>query len=331
VFDDPALAVCDERPWIEAVAQRAGLPVHTLTADDAWPLAASGCLGRVGEPPANPYRALKQRLYAAAREQGVSVLLAGAGGDLLWTGGRRGWLADLLAEGRLGTAGAEVAAALVTRRFGGLRAAAAGLLPPRRRNAERPWLRPETAGRVAAGDAAPITSTADWRRRNLTGAVAARGFSGEAAWARRAGIELRDPFRDRRVVELALAAPAHLLHRRGEDKVLLRRALADLLPETVLRRRGSAPLGPLFRRGVAERERSRVETLLSRGELWRRHVDESWMQRALDELSRGALRGAAAVALWRAVAVEHWLLVRDTGRAAPPRPADALLGAGGGR
>lgn len=330
VFDAPELAACDERRWIADVVRRGGLEARRVVADDAVPLAgATAELTLPDRPPGNPYRPLKQRLYAAAREAGVGVVLTGACGDLLWTGGRRGAAASLLAAGRPLAAAGELSTAAAERRWGDLLQAAAGLAPvlPRRRRRARPWLRPEVARRL---DDAPATGDVTARRAAaLTGLRAARGVSGETAWAAREGVEVRDPYRDRRMVELALALPARLLHRRGEDKVLLRRALADLLPPSVARRRGSAPLLPLFLRGVCGVERGRARRLLERGERWRRYVREEWLDATLKELSAGPIdrrpRGAAAVAVWRCLAAELWEeLNSGMGQRASSRSFEAL-------
>lgn len=51
-----------------------------------------------------------------------------------------------------------------------------------------------------------------------------------------ASLEARVPFLDHRLVEFALGLPAELKLSRGETKVILRRAVRDLLPEDVLRK-----------------------------------------------------------------------------------------------
>src|SRR5207244_9153817 len=50
-------------------------------------------------------------------------------------------------------------------------------------------------------------------------------------------LEARVPLLDHRLVELAFSLPGHELIRRGETKSVLRRALRDLLPAEVLKRR----------------------------------------------------------------------------------------------
>jgi asparagine synthase (glutamine-hydrolysing) len=63
-------------------------------------------------------------------------------------------------------------------------------------------------------------------------------------------LEVRTPFLDRRVVELAFSLPASRRFRKGAGKALLREAFADLLPSSVLNRpkRGfEVPLTPMLK------------------------------------------------------------------------------------
>jgi asparagine synthase (glutamine-hydrolysing) len=51
-----------------------------------------------------------------------------------------------------------------------------------------------------------------------------------------ASLEVRCPFLDQEVVEFVAQLPTHLLLRAGRGKLLLRRAMADLLPRGILER-----------------------------------------------------------------------------------------------
>ncbi len=59
-------------------------------------------------------------------------------------------------------------------------------------------------------------------------------------------IEPRDPFMDVRLIEFCLSLPAEQLQASGWPKIILRRAMRNLLPETVLWRRGKEHLGWTF-------------------------------------------------------------------------------------
>lgn len=100
------------------------------------------------------------------------------------------------------------------------------------------------------------------------------------------GQELRVPFLDHRLVELAATLPAHLKIRNGEGKALLRDVMAPLLPQAILRRRKMGfpvPTVPLLRNlNGASRE-----ILLGRGSACRSWFDAAIVSRLLDEHNRG--------------------------------------------
>lgn len=62
------------------------------------------------------------------------------------------------------------------------------------------------------------------------------------------GIEPRDPFLDLRLMDFCLSLPPEQLQSRGWPKLILRNAMAGLLPDSVRWRRGKQHLGQPFRR-----------------------------------------------------------------------------------
>jgi asparagine synthase (glutamine-hydrolysing) len=52
------------------------------------------------------------------------------------------------------------------------------------------------------------------------------------------GVEVRHPFLDRRLVEYVLALPGEQLFKLGSSKVLLRRSMSGILPESIRLRSG---------------------------------------------------------------------------------------------
>jgi asparagine synthase (glutamine-hydrolysing) len=52
------------------------------------------------------------------------------------------------------------------------------------------------------------------------------------------GIEMRQPYRDRRLVEFSLALPPHQLWRNGWSRFVFRNAMKGIVPELILKRRG---------------------------------------------------------------------------------------------
>ena len=66
-------------------------------------------------------------------------------------------------------------------------------------------------------------------------------------------IECRDPFMDVRVLELSLRLPGAVLHKDGWRKLILRKAMAGLLPDMIIWRRGKEHVGWQFRQKLIDR------------------------------------------------------------------------------
>jgi asparagine synthase (glutamine-hydrolysing) len=65
-----------------------------------------------------------------------------------------------------------------------------------------------------------------------------------------AAIEPRDPFMDLRVIRFCLSLPWEQLQSGGWPKIILRRAMAGVLPSSVLWKKGRDHLGPDFTREI---------------------------------------------------------------------------------
>lgn len=314
VFDE--LAACDERRYMDPLVERYRLRALRVPGDDAWPLSGVATWPHNPSTPLEgPYRRLRERVYAAARREGVTTILTGEYGDELYTGGEH-WLADLLRQGRLATAGAELARDLWLHLRGqrqrySIRNALGRVV--RRRTpgigtAPAPWLTPLAAGLAARA----ATMETVGPRQSLLDGTGARAVTVELFHASRAGVELRRPYRDRRLIELALATPAHQLYRPGRTKWILRRALAGVLPEPIRLRRRPTSLLPLAARGLLEREAATLAALLhSPDALWPRYVRPDWLARVPAERLRAGQDGAELVVSWLCLCLELWRSGRD--------------------
>jgi asparagine synthase (glutamine-hydrolysing) len=120
------------------------------------------------------------------------------------------------------------------------------------------------------------------------------------------GVEVRHPFLDRRVVEWALAVPPFRLGEDGRVKAPLRRALADLLPETVARRADKGNYAHYWDLGLRVKERARIERLLAdpvAAQLG--YVDAARLRRAYERYRDGGTINRQQ--LWNALTLEDWL------------------------
>ena len=296
----------DEREYVEAMVEAWGLDAVRIGGDDAWPLSDLASWPRnLNGPLEGVYRRLVERSYRAAGERGISVVLTGDYGNHLDAGSVY-WLRDLVREGRLAAAGGAALAELVSepRRF--VRAAARTLGRRRGGPPEPSWLTPGARALAGGREGAGGGLTAA-RLRSLLDPRGAHAVSLEVANAARAGIEVRRPFRDRRLVEMALALPAHQLYRPGRDRWLLRRAVAGIVPDAVRLRRRRTTLLPLCARGLVEREADAVGALLAPARaLWRRFVRSDWLAAAFPQRLRAGLDGVESVVPWRCICGELW-------------------------
>jgi asparagine synthase (glutamine-hydrolysing) len=88
-----------------------------------------------------------------------------------------------------------------------------------------------------AGDREPKKESFRERHsREVCDSLIGQGLEGVDKVAAACCIELRYPFWDRRLVELCVALPRNYLTSRGWTRVILRRSLADMLPEATQRR-----------------------------------------------------------------------------------------------
>jgi asparagine synthase (glutamine-hydrolysing) len=311
VFDEAI--ECDER-FIEPVVERLGLTSLRFVGDDYWPLfdQRSFAANR-NTPEENPYRGLKQEAYRRAAEAGCRVILNGGSADVLYTGSR-GWLKDLLRERRLAE-GARGLAREARRR--GLRAAGRSLLAlaGRRdpgtagRRASPPdfWLT-EASRRLLAGEGDLAEERADadralrWFRRHSSRQT--QGITVEIFHASREGVELRHPYRDRRLVEFMLGIPAHQLYLEGRHKPIARRAMQTLLPREILERTVPTLLTSFFHTALRQSAAGTVDRILFADEA-------SWPEYVRPEFIRGLLestewRPTDDVVLWNCLSFELW-------------------------
>ena len=250
----PGLA-CDEAPFSQAVADRWQLPIETAI--------VSGLPDPFLLEPANPgsyyhpIAAVWERMFTICRRNGGRTVLTGLGSDeMLSPTGHE--CEDALRRGELAVAAR--AAGLGSARPRGrslarlLRVGTRLLLPePVKRAVRRrrdrgadpgwpAWLTPLAARDIEAQRAQrrlamPTRPYPDGTRRaiceSLThGHEVIFGFASLGRWAS-AGIDLRHPFFDLRLIELLLSFPPEQRSRTDLSKPVLRRAMHGVLPQAV--------------------------------------------------------------------------------------------------
>lgn len=121
------------------------------------------------------------------------------------------------------------------------------------------------------------------------------------------GIEKRHPFWDRRMVEFCLALPPEQLLRDGWTRLILRRAMAGVLPETVQWRVGKSNLGANFVRSLMTFERDRLQkTIIERPQNIAFYVNEEYLRKVYERFqSKPTVAGAEI--MWKTVNLAVWL------------------------
>ncbi|MBL8797057.1 MAG: hypothetical protein JNM56_24360 [Planctomycetia bacterium] len=319
---------CDESAYIDAVRQRTGLP------HENWDGTESVCAAGVAGPSSHPWGAGKFGSVAGdwriAQRLGARVIVSGFGGDeLLFERGifadlaRAGRWLELLRQGRLAPRYSTRSARYFV--LDGLRA----LLPGRIRACYRRW-------RPATRPAAPSWWGAKLRELAAQGsddglaepAVAFGSRTQEATWhwltrpgfllalewqvleAGRAGIEMRYPYLDRRLVECVLELPYEQRLPDGRMKRLAREALRDCLPACVADRRAvttfDANIELQFRRSVPA-----VAAVLERSP-WHstafvNQTEAVQLLRNLAAAPPGTLDWTEIATVWNIALLELWL------------------------
>jgi asparagine synthase (glutamine-hydrolysing) len=324
----------DEWEYAHEVAERAGVVEHHAaepTVDEV--LADLPQLVLDHEEPVGSLSIYAQwRVNQVAKAADVTVLLDGQGGDELFGGypATTGWL--LRAEGARGLAkGLRSAAG----RMSLLESYGFDYLPnPLRRAYRRRTASPYASrGVVEAAVAAPIVPPTPWFRDGspLRRQLVTQSFEtslpqllryadrSSMAWSR----EVRLPYLDRRIAELALSLPASYLYDGGVTKRILRDVGRALVPDSVLRRRDKVGFEPPQKTWLEdERFRALVgDVLLDPKARGRGLYDVTAIEQ---DLAAGAWRDHAA--LWRALNVELWmrgLVEAPVAEPVEPQPATA--------
>lgn len=275
----PGIPELDEWSWQQAVLDRCvGLPRLLVDARALWALRFRGWDEGYPnhQPEPHPQRTWCQGMLQAARERGHRVVIHANVADFVLGASWGYWRGELwreLGDPRLALAelphfvrhrslgntayGALLRPAL-RRSFPGLVGARRLLRGWRRAPWVDPWWALAQRPRMTLGDEAPAQLgraarlTYDW----LTGGWTALWHASYDALAGWLGMQWRDPYADRRLVDFMLRVPTRLLVRGGRHKHLLREALLGLLPEPVRLRYQKTDVTRTVELGLRERERA---------------------------------------------------------------------------
>jgi asparagine synthase (glutamine-hydrolysing) len=282
VFDE--VPGSDERPFINAVVDEGGVEPHYVRGDAVTPFTdIKRVIWHQGEPFCGPNFFLNWQVWAAAREHGVRVLLDGIMGDNVVSHGFA-YLNELARAWHWIKLAREIKA-LARRRNAphwktiGRYVWNDGIKPkPSIRRSAQPMAY-ETLSPVINRDFAQrMGLTERIKRRNevqmgrlrsakqdhyqeLVSGIIPAALEVVAKGACAFNIDLRMPFLDRRLVELCFAMPPEQKIHNGWTRVVVRRALANYLPNKVRSRTGKGDLGVNFIRALIS-EQAQLRELL---------------------------------------------------------------------
>jgi asparagine synthase (glutamine-hydrolysing) len=335
----------DEREYIQEVVRSYDIRSHFFSADTVDPLAAEKRLSWLIDGPCvanNLY--INWNLYQTAAHLGNKVVLDGFDGDTTVSHGR-GRLYELAHQRRWWTLLREVKAYAETTGTPWRPAVrswivAFGLKPlaaPFRREEVVPRLRPPSWTSMVQGEyrarleehlevPAPHPQTEREMHYSLLSRPTQSIFAGYMeAVAAGAGVELRLPFFDVRLVELCLSLPPEQKLRRGWSRFVMRNAMAGILPEKIRQRRRKSDLGDGFRHAVRSFGGADMENVVrSAGGELSRYIDPKYVAEMAPRYMNGSVSRSEKIRFWRVSAFARWLMGKteqESLAVAPPGPA----------
>lgn len=326
VFDE--LTICDEREFIQPVADRYQLETTLIPSDDKWTLRnLQDWPVPLGYVFSDAYAWLPNAVMTEAGKAGCRVLLAGYYGDVLY-GGAQSWAAGMMADLRLGDLALMIAKnkEMINWRRDFVTNGLRYLLPQRLRMlygrkrrydilSTYPGLHPDRVDhveevmrrelgqpkrRLFAGDL--------WHRyTSLTANVFSQGLPAVYHQYNSHGVELAMPFWDQSLIEFVMALPADQLGRPWRSRWIFRNAVQDLLPRKVAERKWKTTFEPLMAKGVIGREKNTIAALMENPLVveWN-FVRKEWLAKALKN-GKGWYNAGIRSFLWQCVSLELWL------------------------
>jgi len=337
----------NERRHLDAVLATGGFAPHVIELDGYAPLADfDTLLAATAGPTLSPNLACMRHVGAAAAERGITVLLDGHGGDEVVShgyglldelAGRGAWL-SLLQEARGAADNYGRSRLMLMRRIAARqqrldarilakllapfdRASASGTpthllsrdLVERSRLRERlrTFAKPEQAATERAQHLAVLRDP-----------LQPYAFEVHAAFYRSMGVEARYPFWDRQVAAFCLGLPAKEKLSQGWSRLVLRRAMAGVVPDSVLKRRDKIDFTVHLARGLVRHHHEHIMDLLaSRASPLAPYLDLSRALATYEAIAAApdAASGRSVQMIWRSAALGIWL---ESGCGAQLAPAE---------
>lgn len=269
VYSNPTL---DESPYVRLISDRYDIPITWLQVDQFWAMKTAPSEDFFDEPYKLPLEAMHCAGLESVRERGIRVVLTGEGGDETSMLRSMVYLQEWMRQLHWGDVFRDLRDGTPSYRRVALQSLRRSVVPNwARRLAGRGrvsiprWISPEFARRIQLTERLHLLEPRSrkdglflqQRGRNplfLGGDIRCAGY----------GVEWRHPFYDSRIIEFLVRIPPGIRFRGGRNKVLLREAMAGILPEEIRRRSPHGAFGPMLERGVTIEEAPRMLDLSGR-------------------------------------------------------------------
>ncbi len=154
----------------------------------------------------------------------------------------------------------------------------------------------------------PPTTERETQYRCLMEAGMVRTLENLDRTAKAYGIELRFPFWDKRLIEFCLSLPPEQKISKGWTRMVMRRAMKDILPQKVQWRVGKSNMHPGFERGLLEFERLRLEQIiLHNPKVIEKYVNIAALQQAYHRYLSKQATVEEVNSIWKAFSLALWL------------------------
>jgi asparagine synthase (glutamine-hydrolysing) len=121
-------------------------------------------------------------------------------------------------------------------------------------------------------------------------------------------IELRYPFFDRRLVEFCLALPSQQKLSRGWGRIVMRRAMTDILPLDVQWRSDKSDLRPGFQYALRTCEPERLkECFVKSLEVIKEYANVATLKETYQRLLSPQASAEDGHTVWKAIVLARWL------------------------
>lgn len=318
----------DETKFVNAVVRKFDLPNECFA--DPWPWRNDGMPPPLTSQPSRdyPFYARDRQIATVLRNAGATSLLSGCGPDYYMPFSAR-HIADLMLSGRMREGGDQLVKWAQVRGQSVWTVLARDVLPlcaPRpvqlwcagRRRPTPRWLRRSFVARYDFTEhwAEPTAGGRGATSQSLIANDLLRAAERLHHWRLLDGIEVRQPFLSRDIVEFCLQLPHVIRTDIAKSKPVLRAAMAGVLPREVLKRKCTkgTVLGPRICWSF-KREQETLKKLLKTPVLADLGcVEPKEIARSIEAFAAG--RGEIVTCLYTALSLETWLS-RRLGQYAP--------------